>query len=141
MNASSSNENLPGREALMSALFANMILQQTNLALMLLGRTPHPESGEMLRDIDGAKLFIDQLEMLETKTRGNLDSNEEKLLKQSLMTLRMAFVEAVDSPPPEPNTPPPAPSARPEKRDETAGASADVPPADDESRKKFSKKY
>src|SRR5438045_782114 len=90
------------REELTSALFASMVMQQTNLALMLLGKTPHPETGQTLRDLDGAKMFIDQLEMLQLKTRGNLDSQEEKLLKQSLTALRMAFVEAVDRPAGEP---------------------------------------
>ena len=84
------------REELTSALFASMVMQQTNLALMLLGKTPHPETGQTLRDLDGAKMFIDQLEMLQLKTRGNLDPQEEKLLKQSLTALRMAFVEAVE---------------------------------------------
>jgi len=83
---------------LMSALFAQMVMQQSNLALMLLGKTPHPQSGKVVRDIEGAKFFIDQLEMLELKTRGNLSKEEAALLKQSLMALRMAFVECVNSP-------------------------------------------
>ena len=92
------------REDMMSALFAQMVMQQSNLALMLLGKAPHPESGQTIRDLDGAKLFIDQLEMLEVKTRGNLTKPEEAFLKQSLMSLRLAFVEAVESP--EPPVPP-----------------------------------
>src|SRR2546426_11284639 len=86
------------REEIMSALFANMVVQQTNMALMLLGKVPHPESGQHFRDLDGAKMFIDQLEMLEVKTKGNLEKEEDALLKQSLTMLRMAFVEAVDAP-------------------------------------------
>jgi len=84
------------REEIMSALFANMVVQQTNLALMLLGRVPNPETGQPMQDLDAAKMFIDQLEMLEAKTRGNLDKNEEKLLGQSLTSLRLAFVEAIN---------------------------------------------
>src|SRR2546430_13946138 len=96
------------REELTSALFASMVMQQTNLALMLLGKTPHPETGQTLRDLDGAKMFIDQLEMLQLKTRGNLDPQEEKLLKQSLTALRMAFVEAVEDHSSEPRVAPAA---------------------------------
>jgi hypothetical protein len=136
---------LPGasREEIVSALFAGMVIQQTNMALMLLGRMPHPETGETLRDIESAKMFIDQLEMLEAKTKGNLDKNEEKLLKQSLTALRMAFVEAVDSQTSQPEPASSAPgsasarSAEPARPSETA-----IPPdADEDSRKKFSKKY
>ena len=123
------------RDEIMSALFANMVVQQTNLALMLLGKVPNPETGQPMQDLDAAKMFIDQLEMLEAKTRGNLDRNEEKLLAQSLTSLRLAFVEAIEAPaaaeqsPPEPMRPSSAPAA------------STPSPSEEESRKKFSKKY
>lgn len=90
-------ENL-GREEIQSALFANLIVQQTNMAFMFLGRVPHPETGQVMKELDSAKFFIDQIEMLEVKTKGNLSKQEEALLKQSLTTLRMAFVEAIEHP-------------------------------------------
>jgi hypothetical protein len=70
-----------GREEIQTMLFAQLVMQQSNLAMMLLGKVPHPESGKTVRDLDGAKLFIDQLEMLEAKTKGNLAKPEEALLK------------------------------------------------------------
>jgi hypothetical protein len=128
---------------MMSALFAQMVMQQSNLALMLLGKTPHPETGQVLRDVEGAKLFIDQLEMLELKTRGNLNKEEAALLKQSLMALRMAFVECVNSAPPTPeprakSEPPPTGSAAAAEPTVAASASG---VSEQESRKKFTKKY
>ena len=133
------------QDELMSALFAHLVMQQSNMAMMLLGKAAHPETGQLVRDIEAAKLFIDQLEMLEVKTKGNLSKEEATLLKQSLMALRMAFVESVDSPPPpaesraERGTPPvgSAPAAEP---NQPAAASA-TPAGDEESRKKFTKKY
>ncbi len=80
-----------------SELFADLVLHQTQLALMLLGKIPHPDTGKAQCDLDQARVAIDLLEMLELKTRGNLTKDEEALLKHSLMTLRMAFVEAVES--------------------------------------------
>ena len=91
-------------------------------------------------------MFIDQLEMLEVKTRGNLDKQEDKLLKQSLTALRLAFVEAVESQARQPQAIPsmpasePAKSAGPAKSSEAAGQPS-IPPSDEGSRKKFSKKY
>lgn len=126
------------REEIMSALFANMVVQQTNLALMLLGKVPNPETGEPMQDLDAAKMFIDQLEMLEAKTRGNLDKNEERLLAQSLTSVRLAFVEAIEAPsatkqkPTEPMRPPSTSAA-------STPAEANAP--SEESRTKFSKKY
>src|SRR5271167_1278080 len=84
------------REEIMSALFANMVIQQTNMAMMLLGKAPHPESGQTILDLDAARMFIDQLQMIEAKTRGNLSKQEEGLLKQALSTLRMTYVEEID---------------------------------------------
>src|SRR6185503_17954924 len=105
------------REENMSALFAGLVMQQTNLALMLLGKAPHPETQKTILDIDGAKMFIDQLEMLEVKTRGNLKVDEAKLLKQSLTALRLAFVQVIDSQSPsteaEKPKEPPAPAQTP----------------------------
>jgi Domain of unknown function (DUF1844) len=87
---SAHNAAVVSQDEIMSALFAQMVMQQSSLAMMLLGKTPHPESGETIRDIEGARLFIDQLEMIEMKTKGNLSKEEAALLKQSLMALRMA---------------------------------------------------
>jgi hypothetical protein len=148
MNDPHVSEDMPvsgSPDEMRSALFAHMVMQQSSMAMMLLGKTAHPETGQMVRDLEAAKFFIDQLEMLEFKTKGNLNQEEAALLKQSLMSLRMAFVESVDSPPP--------PSAsRAEKGAPAAGTGPtgepDKPatvsataPDEDEHRKKFTKKY
>jgi Domain of unknown function (DUF1844) len=119
------------REDLHSALFAQLVMQQTNMAMMLLGKVSHPETGQPVRDLEAARLFIDQLDMLETKTKGNLTKEEAALLKQSLMNLRLSFVEAVEAP----ET---APAAKQEPV--TTPTPAQGAPQE-ESHKKFSKKY
>ena len=135
----------PTPEQMMTALFAHLVMQQSNMAMMLLGKVAHPETGQFIKDIETAKLFIDQLEMIEAKTKGNLTKEEANLLKQNLMTLRLAFVEAVDSPPPSQASTPketkaeePAKAAEPASSIAEPGSSAS---ADDEHRKKFTKKY
>ena len=117
----------------MSARFAQMVMQQSNMAFMLLGKVANPATGEFMRDLDAAQYFIEQLEMIEVKTRGNLSAEEAALLKQSLMSLRLAFVEAVEKP--AAKTQPAAPIAAPEQKN---AASTE---ADAASEKKFSKKY
>jgi hypothetical protein len=148
MNRSHANQPAgagdPSRDEAVSALFANLVIQSSNMALIFLGRLPHPETGKHETDLESARLFIDQLEMFEVKTRGNLNAEEQKLLTQNLTALRLAFVEAVDrqpaappvaksapapaAPSPTPNPPPPPPPASPA-------------PDEAESRKKFTKKY
>jgi|HubBroStandDraft_6_1064221.scaffolds.fasta_scaffold134653_2 hypothetical protein len=133
------------REEIMAALFANMVIQQTNMAMMFLGKTPHPETGQVIKDLEAAKMFIDQLEMLEAKTKGNLSKQEDGLLKQALAALHMTFVEAVDghgeTPSSEPAQPAPSQAAPAEPQPSTASPGTDAAPAAEESRKKFTKKY
>ena len=125
-------------------MFVSLVLQQTNMASIFLGLAPHPESGKVERDLDHAQYFIDQLEMLEIKTRGNLDQHEAALLKRGLTTLRLAFVEAVSKPAePSPAAGPKAEGAPPppEAAAQPAPDPASTPTASDDSKKKFSKKY
>ncbi len=134
-----------GGEQVVSAVFAQMVVQQANMALLLLGKTPHPQTGRTMHDLEGARMFIDQLEMLEAKTKGNLTKEEQSLLKQSLMTLHLAFVEAAESPAaaPGPDSTPAAADAPGEPgvgSPETKPASGSPSP-EEESKKKFSKKY
>lgn len=148
------------RDEIHAALFAQMVMQQSSLALMFLGVTPHPETGKKLFDLDTAQMFIAHLDMLEAKTRGNLSPDEAELIKQSLTNVRMAFVQAVNSgdpskavAEPEPEAANQAATAATAATSQPASVSAQEPkpaaegspapgsnPADDE-RKKFVKKY
>jgi hypothetical protein len=80
--------------------------------------------------------------MLEVKTKGNLTKEEAGLLKQSLMSLRLAFVQAVEEP--EQKKAQPQPAASPQTGENAAAgptAAASNPQPEEEQRKKFSKKY
>lgn len=125
------------------ALFASLVMQQTNMALVFLGRTPNPEAGQPTLDLDGASRFIDTLEMLSLRTKGNLPKTESDLLQQSLTMLRMMFVEAVDTPSPAPSSvaPSPAPGAAQANAGAPAAEAVPPPPAADDDRKRFVKKY
>lgn len=126
----------PGERTTM--LFMQMVFQLSSLATLLLGKAPHPETGETQRDLEAAQVVIDQLEMLETKTRGNLNREEEQLLKQTLMGLRMAYVEAVKAPATIPEKKPaPAEPEKPAATEPPAGEAGQ----EQESKKRFTKKY
>jgi len=148
MNDPHASQNMPvsgSPEETRSALFAHMVMQQSSMAMMLLGKTAHPETGQVVCDLDAAKFFIDQLEMLEFKTKGNLNQEETALLKQSLMSLRMAFVESVDSAPAPPQSRPeqgsPPAGATPSAEPSNPATAPSASPGEDEPRKKFTKKY
>jgi hypothetical protein len=128
-----------------SALFAQLVMQQANMAMMLMGKIAHPESGQVVKDLEAARFFIDQLEMIEIKTKGNLSKEESGLLKQSLMSLRLSFVQAVEQPESKASEPAPSPAAKPETGGATAPGGESAPSAgsqaEEEHRTKFSKKY
>lgn len=140
-------------EDLQSALFLDLVAQHAEMALMFLGRVPHPQTGEKVQDLETARLFISQLEMIEAKTKGNLNPREAALLKQGLMATRMAFVEAVEAQPAKPGTDPEsaagsANAASPQGQPPASAAESPDqaqtnPPsaADADERKKFVKKY
>lgn len=161
-------------EQIMAAIFADMVMQIANMAVMFLGRVPHPQTGQVIKDLESAQMFIDQLEMLAYKTRGNLGPEEKQLLQQSLVSLRMAFVEELrkagipvpehltsqPTPPPAPPAAPSAaapktePAASPTEAPQSTPLTAPTPPpppapstppkpsaAEEESRKRFTKKY
>jgi hypothetical protein len=139
-----------GRDEMIPAMFAHLVMQHTNMALIFLGHTPNPQTGQTSQDLDHARYFIDQLEMLEVKTKGNLDKQEEAILKQSLTSLRLAFVEAVNhpqaapAPAPAPEDAPNAPATDEQETPVTEPAlPGETPPpaAETQSRKIFSKKY
>src|SRR6266850_6120977 len=85
------------------ASFLSLIMSLASNAAASLGMMPHPVTGETGVDLKTAKHWIDVLGMLETKTRGNLDSQEAQVLEGLLADLRMQYVSFSNAP-----TPPPA---------------------------------
>ena len=73
--------------------FATFILSLSHSALMHLGEAPHSDDNEVHVNLPLAKQTIDLLGLLEEKTKGNLDGEEERLITQILFDLRMRFVE------------------------------------------------
>ena len=73
--------------------FASFVVGLSTEALALLGEIPHPATGEQIHDVRGAQQLIDILALLQEKTRGNLDHDEQGLLDAILFDLRMKYVE------------------------------------------------
>jgi hypothetical protein len=59
---------------------------------MLMGEQLDPGQPAMPLNLPQAKEIIDLLSMLEEKTRGNLTSDEQVVMKDMLYALRMKFV-------------------------------------------------
>jgi len=93
----------PAREAgdpheeLPSINFPTFIISLSTQALMHLGEIGNPVTGKVEKDVAVAKQTIDIIGMLSEKSKGNLDENEEQLVREVLYNLRMKYVEAVRS--------------------------------------------
>jgi hypothetical protein len=68
-------------------------LSIASAAYMGLGMNPRPGTAKSEENLELAKQNIDLLELMQTKTKGNLSTEESKLLDQLLFELRMRFVE------------------------------------------------
>ena len=68
----------------------------TTQALFALGLIRVRGEEEREPDLEMARYNIDMLEALAAKTKGNLDPQEEKMLKDTLGDLRMGFVSVAN---------------------------------------------
>jgi Domain of unknown function (DUF1844) len=73
--------------------FSTFVLSFASTALIHLGHSPNPDSGHTEINLTLARQSIDLLEMLELKTKGNLDSEESKLLASVLADLRLRYLK------------------------------------------------
>ena len=122
----------------MSQRFIEFVMMQAQQASLFLGRIPSPQSGKTEVMLEPAKLFLDHLEMIREKTRGNLTNEENEILNSVLSDLEMAYVQAANAA--SSSAPAKPPAASPEEPAATPSpdaASEEV----SESKKKFSKSY
>jgi hypothetical protein len=126
--------------------FIEFVMMQAQNAALFLGQIPNPQTGQAEVNLEVARMFIDQLGMIQEKTRGNLTSEESTVLRNALASLQMAFVEAsqvragvASSPAPEASHER-APVAPTDDVPQPAGDSLSTP-SPSESKKKFTKSY
>jgi hypothetical protein len=117
----------------MTRRFIEFVLMQAQQIALMLGQIPGPDGKPMEPNLPVARIFIDQLEMIREKTRGNLTKEEEDVLTKVLADLQLAFVEAGHRPA--------APAAAATKETPQAGTKEEAPAEEDEGKKKFTKSY
>ena len=128
----------------LSQRFIEFVMMHAQNAALFLGQIPNPKTGEGEVNLELAKMFIDQLAMIQEKTRGNLTNEEATVLRNTLSNLQMVYVEvsqhlskggAQAQPPAESSPEAPKSSSEP---------SAPAEPSSEgggESKKKFTKSY
>jgi len=79
------------------ARFNEFVILQAQNAGLFLGQIPNPQSGQKSVSLRAAKSVIDSLEMLTSKTRGNLTTSEAKLLTTALQNLKPLYQSAANA--------------------------------------------
>src|ERR1043166_2013321 len=130
----------------LSQRFIEFVMMHAQNAALFLGQIPNPKTGEGEVNLELARMFIDQLAMIQEKTRGNLTSEETTVLRNALSNLQMAFVEASGASQRAAQPEPPPSAASQPAEQPASGAAEQSPPIESsepetESRKKFTKSY
>lgn len=87
------------------AMFMQLVIMLSSSAMQHLGKIINPMTGKTELNLEAAQATIDMVEMIEAKTKGNLDRDEERLLKNTITTLKLNYVETAAAPAPKPAEP------------------------------------
>ena len=130
----------------LSQRFIEFVMMHAQNAALFLGQIPNPKTGEGEVNLELAKIFIDQLAMIQEKTRGNLTNEEATVLRNALSNLQMAFVEVARMQPGGGSTgaagsQPTSPESSAEPAEPPVSPESSPSPGEGESKKKFTKSY
>ncbi len=133
----------------LSQRFIEFVMMHAQNAALFLGQIPNPKTGEGEVNLELAKMFIDQLAMIQEKTRGNLTSEESTVLRNALSNLQMVYVEVAQkasgagasAPSPKPEQQPASAQTTAEEKPKAAEPISTPPSGESESKKKFTKSY
>ena len=87
------DQNIPTQDQQNELLFMQLVMMFQGMALQNLGKVMNPVTNQIERNLEQAKNMIDILGMLDEKTKGNLNDNEQKLMEHVLFELRMNYVD------------------------------------------------
>jgi len=136
--------------------FVQFVMIQVQNIYYVLGRIASPDGRPIPPNLEAGKMLIDQLEMIQAKTQGNLSAQEGTILEDALKNVRLAFVETSGGTPASmmPKTPmsefpldeelpedEPAPPVQEKPKVAAPASAAASKPEETESKKKFTKTY
>ena len=93
--------------------FLTIVMMFATSCWQYLGKIPNQISGKTEKDMPHAEMAIEILDMLQEKTKGNLTSDEEKFLRNTLTDLKLNYADEVNK-----ETKPPEPPIKQEQKHE-----------------------
>lgn len=76
----------------MEATFSMLVMSIASSAAMAMGLTPDPQSNQTSVDKNLARFNIDLLEVMQSKTKGNLTTDENQFLTALISDLQLKFL-------------------------------------------------
>jgi hypothetical protein len=130
----------------LSQRFIEFVMMHAQNAALFLGQIPNPQTGHGEVNLELAKMFVDQLAMIQEKTRGNLTNEEAAVLRNTLANLQMAYVEVAqkEKGAASASEPQKQPATETQPAPERSTSPEQAPPIttpEGESKKKFTKSY
>lgn len=77
--------------------FSGFLLSLATSAMAHLGELPDPTTGQKREDLKAAHQMIDIISMLKDKTKGNLETDEQRLIDDVLYELRMKYLKKTNA--------------------------------------------
>ena len=109
------SEDQPKKE---DQLFIHLVNTFVQSAWISLGKVKNPVSDKIERNVEQATYYIDLLDMLQTKMKGNLSEWEEQYIIHSLSELKLNYID-------EKKKPSDYEDSKKKKIDDSSSASAD----------------
>jgi hypothetical protein len=79
-----------------TALFMQLVMTFQAAAWQQMGKIKNPLTDKIERNLDQARYSIDMLEMLRSKTKGNLTDDELKFVNHVMTELQLNFVDELN---------------------------------------------
>ena len=76
-----------------AALFLQLILGLQQAGMVALGKLMNPITRTVEKNLDSARDTIDTLATIESRCRGQLEPDEQRVLQQALTDLRLNYVD------------------------------------------------
>ncbi len=84
--------------------FSNIVVSFSQTALVGMGKISNPQTGKVDKNLNMARTYIDMLEMLSEKTKGNLTKKEKDILESTVTNLQLTYVDEMEKEKESPNT-------------------------------------
>jgi len=81
-------------------LFLQLVAMFQYAAMQQMGKLPNPATGKIERDLEQARVSIDMIEMLQSRTQAVRSAREGEYLDKVLFELRMNYVDESKRPAP-----------------------------------------